>query len=461
MNQGEFKKFRDVFWKTDYEATLQSITDYNRRLRTLVVDSQSREYASGGRRAHRSDLMFFRGIRKYTRSLHNALCDARRWQCSQSNSHSHLLSLRLSDEKGALRALATNGSFSSSKFALILWSRDRSGSSQAHAQWLVREFQMQTVNATTASSIPPNTSHVYNPSQTSSQRVTPKGILRSGKSTHKDVRKAVMAAPLEAMPWANQSPTESVGTELTDICSHLLPTVRLTSSYECIGSIKDINDNSHFYELYMTQDLNTNVQPETLHDVLASDLARTPLSQVTPESLYLWKNRLTVAAILATSVLQLQGNWMDQEWGIKDIVLANDTTNAASATGKLIKLLYLTCKIPFGPRAQPRPDPVIQSQLLFRLGLALTELACLQPIDQLRLPEDDRQNPSTTDLATASRLLSIVGSHCGANYAQVVRSCLFWSGPSSEDMDDKDLQNAVYDKVVQPLKEDLAAWSSQ
>jgi hypothetical protein len=456
--QGEFKKFRDVFWRTDYEVTLQRITDCNGRLRTLVADSQSREYTSGGRRGHRSGLTSFRGIRKYTRSLHNALCGAHRWQCSQS--HSHLLSLRLGDEKGAL---AASGSSSSSNFALILWSRDHSASPQAHGQWLVKEFQMRTVTTTTAS-IPPNTSHVSSPSHTPSQHVTRKGILRSGKSAHNNMRKAAIAVPLEAIPWTKQYPSEGVSPELTEICSHLLncrPAVSSTSSYECVGSIKDINDNSHFYELYVTQNLNTAVQAETLHDVLASDLTRTPLSQLTSDSLYIWKNRLTVAAILATSVLQLQGSWMDQQWGTKDIVLANDTTGTASATGKLINLLYLTCRIPVGPRAQPPPDPVIQSQLLFPLGLALTELACLQPIDKLRLPEDDRQNPSTTNLATASRLLNIVRSHCGANYAEVVRSCLFWPGPGSEDMDDEDFQNAVYDKIVQPLREDLDVWFSR
>jgi hypothetical protein len=443
-----------VLWRTDYEETLQRITDYNRRLRTLVADSQSRESAVGGRRAYRSDLTFFRGLRKYTRSLHSALCSTHRWQCSQS--HSHLLSLWLGDEKGALTA-------GSSKFALILWSQDHNGSSQTHAQWLMREFQMHTVTAATAY-VPPDASHVSSPNPLPTQKAIRKGILRSGKSAHKDLKKAVMSAPLEAMPRTKQYPSEIVSAELTDICSQLLncgPTGSLSSSYECLGSIKDINDNSHFYELYVTQDLSRTVQAETLHDALASDLARTPLSQVTSDSLYIWKNRLTVAAILATSVLQLQGSWMDQQWDTKDIVLANNTSSTGSATEKLFKLLYLTCKIPFSPRAQPSSDPVIQSQLLFPLGLALTELACLQPIDKLRLPEDDRQNPSTTNLATASRLLNIVQGHCGANYAEVVRNCLFWPGPGSEDMDDTEFQSAVYDKIVQPLREDLDAWFSR
>ena len=446
-----------MLWRTDYEATLQKITDYNTRLRTLVTDWQGRESASRGRRAHRSSLTSLRGIRKYMRSLRNTLRSDDRWQCSEP--HSHFLSLRLDDEKGAF---TEDGSSATSKFALILWLRDHSSSSQSHAQWFVRRFHMQVITAESAN-IPQNTSHVPSLDYIPSQKFALKSILKPVNRVHKDIMKAVVMAPSQAIPSMNQYSYKSMSPELTNICSHLcnrLPSVDLSNPFKCLGSVKDINDSTHFYELYVTQNLSETVQPETLHGVLASDLARTPLSQVGPDSLYIWKNRLRVAVILAMSVLQLQGSWMDQQWGTKDIVLANDTTNTASISGESSKLPYLDCKIPASPHALSQPDPIIQSQVLFPLGLALTELACLQPIDKLRLPEDDRHNPSTTDLVTASRLLNIVRGHCGPNYAEAVRICLFWPGPGGEDMNDEEFQSAVYDKVVQPLKEDLASWFS-
>ena len=148
---------------------------------------------------------------------------------------------------------------------------------------------------------------------------------------------------------------------------------------------------------------------------------------------------------------------MNQYWRTKDVILANGSVTTDPLLYKPFKTLYLTRQGPVGPRVPNPPNPDISSQHLFLLGLALTELACLQPIEKLRLPEDIKEDANKTSHATASRLLSVIKARYGDTFAEVVGCCLSWSGHNGEDMDDEEFQNAVYDKIVQPLKSNLYA----
>lgn len=152
--QNEIKRFRDVLWRTEYEATLQKITDHNTRLRKLVSDVEEKSSTSKGHRAHRSDLTFFQRVKRYGKGLHSAVCIASRWQCPQS--HSHFLGLQLSDENGTSD---TDGTSFGSKFELILWLQDQNSENHARARWTTREFYMQPVMNTvpTSTAVPQNT----------------------------------------------------------------------------------------------------------------------------------------------------------------------------------------------------------------------------------------------------------------------------------------------------------------
>ncbi|KIW90526.1 uncharacterized protein Z519_09173 [Cladophialophora bantiana CBS 173.52] len=98
---------------------------------------------------------------------------------------------------------------------------------------------------------------------------------------------------------------------------------------------------------------------------------------------------------------------------------------------------------------------MIRSNVLFPLGLALVELSLGQPLEVLYEPQDHGAIEAVANLKTALRVLDFVHDRSGSRYCDVVKMCLLWTGPDGDQLDDKSLQNAVFEKVVMPLLDDL------
>jgi hypothetical protein len=103
---------------------------------------------------------------------------------------------------------------------------------------------------------------------------------------------------------------------------------------------------------------------------------------------------------------------------------------------------------------------MIRSEVLFALGLTLTELCLGQTLTNLEEPCDvvpgDKE---LTMFNTAQRLLSHVFGEGGENYENVVYRCLYcpFDDIREWNFDNEEFQREVFEKIVAPLVKD---WSN-
>lgn len=173
------------------------------------------------------------------------------------------------------------------------------------------------------------------------------------------------------------------------------------------------------------------------------------------------RNRLQVAATLASSVLQLDGtNWVRDQWRAKDVFLMS---RRESKRGPLD--LYVTSRI-LNRNQESIPSERFaknkaQGQALISLGLTLLELSFEQPLAHLRAPEDEDPIEIKQDWNTGERLLKYVADENGEEYRNVVPRCLYLQFDVDEDdvtFENAMFQREVYEKVVYPLNKLLEAF---
>lgn len=165
------------------------------------------------------------------------------------------------------------------------------------------------------------------------------------------------------------------------------------------------------------------------------------------------KDRLTLAANLACSVLQFHGNWLQSRWRARDIIFIREPTgNIGHPT------LALNAPHPVKDSTMCRGaanSALIRNEILFPLGLVLVELSLCQPLEQLRTAEDHDENEATSNLKTATRLLRYVELSSGPLYGDVVEQCLSWRWKGGYTLDDETMQEEIYQRIVFPLAENL------
>ena len=98
----------------------------------------------------------------------------------------------------------------------------------------------------------------------------------------------------------------------------------------------------------------------------------------------------------------------------------------------------------------------IPSDVLFVLGITLTELSFGQNIYDMRVEEDVDTTEIMTNFNTASRLIDHVYTESGPKYGDAVRRCLKCP-PDVRDasLDNEEFQEAVYESIVTPLRQDF------
>ncbi|KAL9616432.1 MAG: hypothetical protein Q9160_008708 [Pyrenula sp. 1 TL-2023] len=248
---------------------------------------------------------------------------------------------------------------------------------------------------------------------------------------------------------------------------------------------------------------NIDFQTESLAHMLSSDqrVAQSITRHITR------RDRLYLAALLATSVLQLDGSWLRRYWTSNDIYFTRET-----ASKPIFDRPYISWRLDIGDKDQeatpvlnqqnidnsvahgettslsnpgtglanktapPIPQPIISeqspthphfsdeqvpenhlilSEVLFPLGLTLTELSLGRTLADLRLPEDEDSNETYVKLKTASRLLKHVNSESGPRYHDAVKKCLYWTDVRDDRFENEEFQKAVFESVVTPLAQDL------
>jgi hypothetical protein len=198
---------------------------------------------------------------------------------------------------------------------------------------------------------------------------------------------------------------------------------------------------------------------------IAADLGARSLSDLIKESsnyfkaptsdrfLLTRKQRLRLAVNLACSVLQFHGSWLKSHWRAKDIMFKTSADidspfvqwnigNEGDVWGK-------------GKGKGRISSPLIQSDILFPLGLILVELSLCQTLEVLRTAEDEDQMEACADLKTAARFVNLVEQQSGSDYKKVVKACLFWPGSEEFNLDNEEMQDDMFRLIISPLIENL------
>ena len=180
------------------------------------------------------------------------------------------------------------------------------------------------------------------------------------------------------------------------------------------------------------------------------------------------KERLRLAKSLAVAVLEFHSTpWLSETWGSGDILFYSVKETEENG---LLGIPFLKAPLVEDSRQAELYDGHSEKEksvlgvlnvCLYNLGIVLLELGFDAPLRSLRrdLDLERGQADQNTDYRTANRLKYLVSKKLGARYGTVVRKCLDCDFDSGYELDDVELQNAVFDHVVKELDRCLKAAS--
>jgi hypothetical protein len=236
---------------------------------------------------------------------------------------------------------------------------------------------------------------------------------------------------------------------IVDICSALST---VGTNGETNAPIGFIFDENHRHNMYYVRNLAGNLRSQSLAELIAasSDIFKAPSRG---SFLFTWGHRLRVAVNLACSVLQFHGSWLKSQWRSRDIMF---TKHLSGDIDKPYVLWNVGSELDAWSLCRDKPTfSLIQSEILFPLGLVLVELSLCQTLEALRIPEDDDRVEAYENLKTATRLLQVVEEQSGAEYEKVVRRCLLWPGTKESTLESEQIQDEIFQLIISPLVENL------
>jgi hypothetical protein len=165
------------------------------------------------------------------------------------------------------------------------------------------------------------------------------------------------------------------------------------------------------------------------------------------------RDRLFLAAALASNAVKFDGSWLKKYWRSRDIFLLQHDWPTAET-----KHPYLSWRVLVGeslheeePLAPIAPTPIdsIHKEILFPLGLTLIELSLARTWADIGSANHGISRESTNNLEETLRL---VYDESGLHYGDAVRSCLFWRIDSrGRGFDDDEYLLSVFEQIVSPL----------
>ena len=424
----ELKRLKITLSKSVYDNLLNSIDKANKDLRDITHQNRYLEPLREKKRSRRhiEDLQL---IRKHAASLYRVLVAGKAWKCPCRNSH--LASLRL--ESRPQRSDSGLPWTQTAYIFRVVFSTNPSlkPTPQKSPQW--QEMELRSHLESSEVSIP----------------------IKNARRPVKGVRFAPdQIASSGALPMSQQLAGISLTAEtIADICKTLH---KAQTTNEVVGYLADETDRNHRHYLCRANTIPIDEpQSESLGEILAN-------SQHTSASLSLLRReRLEIAVILASSVLQLDGtSWIESRWSSYDVLFYNKVHGVSTPYYKYPYLPWKQCSLDSSSSQDydtPIPrDRFIRSEVLFALGLTLIELCFGATMENLKVAEDEDPNKFIIKLNTAHRLLSLVYREMGDVYGDVVRRCLLQPFDVRElSLDNEEVQQQVYDGIVAPLTDAL------
>ena len=423
----ELKRLKVTLSKSVYDNLLNSIDKANKDLRDITHQNRYLEPIREKKRSRRhiEDLQL---IRKHAASLYRVLVAGKAWKCPCRNSH--MASLRLES-----RPQRTDSGLPSThtvyNFRVVLSTNSLEPTQHNSPQW--QEVELR--------------SHIDS------------GEINIPTKNDNRLVKGVRFAPdpidcAAALPISQQLSGTGLSAEtIADICTTLH---RVQKTNEVVGYLADETNNNHRHYLCRA---NTIPVDEPQSESLGEILARSQHVSASPSLLR--RERLELAVVLASSVLQLDGScWIEPRWSSYDVFFYNKAHGASTSYYRYPYLPWKQCSLDNHPSSgfsTPGPrDRSIRSDVLFALGLTLIELCFGATMENLQTAEDDDPNTFIVKLNPAHRLLNLVYREMGDVYGDVVRRCLLQPFDVRElNLDNEDVQQQVYDGIVAPLTDAL------
>ncbi|CAI7613135.1 uncharacterized protein N7487_003825 [Penicillium crustosum] len=427
----EIKKFKDIFSKSIYLDLFARLDAANKILNTLVEQSDYRSTIQKHRISKRP-LLRQKRAQKSARSLHNAIIRGKYWKCACIDQHSIHFVLSYPPED------INDGSKESShgpRFRMIFPSNSPIDLGKG---WCEIEAESDTIqsNVDTLNRSPPQSNQDKAPLAKKKVKVQ-----FAFDTSYED--KPPMMPDMSSVP------------PIVDICSTLST---VGTSGETNAPIGFISDENHRHNMYYVRKLAGNLRSQSLAELIAasSDIFKAPTGG---SFLFTRGHRLRVAVNLACSVLQFHGSWLKTQWRSRDIMF---TKNASGDIDKPYVLWNVGSELDAWSLCRDNPTfSLIQSEILFPLGLVLVELSLCQTLEALRIPEDDDPVEAYVNLKTATRLLRVVEEQSGGDYEKVARRCLLWPGTKDSTLESEQMQDEIFQLIISPLIENLRSFEGR
>jgi hypothetical protein len=404
----QIRKIKTILSKSVYVEVFRKMDGHNGMLRTLIEQSI---YRNATQQKPRSDaiqtVQRYKTIRKVVSSIYKTVIQEKFWRCPCRNVHTIRFVL---DQK-------VNGCDEVEKVRFrMVFTAPASGSMIATiSKW--HEVAVEPAQI-----------------QSASQQGFSQPSIPTGSSLCMD-------------PSHQISPSQ-----ISDMCNALARYVTSPDNQKPLGYL---SDGSYRHDLFVLRSDEGMLDSQSLEDLLRESSQFLP--SVDGGFDFSRRDRLYLAAKLASTVIQFQGNWLPESWGSGDISISKNAASLAEA----IRCPFLTRKL-VNTEAVERSlrSSQVCNETLLQLGLALIELSLCRHISLRQNPQEAAGDKIAGLLLTANRCLESVYGQSGMRYCNVVNQCLVWARTKHMEVESDEFQAAVLENVVKPLVKDLTCFDS-
>ncbi|KAI9791857.1 MAG: hypothetical protein M1816_003402 [Peltula sp. TS41687] len=459
----EMRRLRISFSKKKFKR-IRTLADYNDELTKII--GLNDELAPSRRLRKRTPFMeYIRRIQDHACSLHGILKEG--WRCPCRSPHTAILRL----EKRIAEESSSNVFF-----------RVRFGSEALSIPWHATEIRVlelghpSTVSASSSSSsiklmselkrqladksIGPalrGSSTLVQKLTSYSNSVVNNGLVTITKTQTK--KKARFLDPPQPLSALSTIPSDL--SEIDDLCKAVQ---NWGPEHAGLGFLYDDQNRRHgIYSILEQQHGPNTRETVSLEGLLSGQhggAAGNPLTRY---------ERFTLAAILASSLLQLQTTpWLSETWSKQDILFLQGGENRRRA---IIEHPYVAEQFVSSNLARRVETPTDTSptamngcrKSIIALGIMLLEL-CFgekledQPIRKKYLQQDGTPN-DYTDLCTAKEWHERIYEEYGDALSDAIRRCLDCSFGPKPNFADDEFKQAIYSDVIEPIEKFLQLWS--
>lgn len=242
--------------------------------------------------------------------------------------------------------------------------------------------------------------------------------------------------------------SESVNEELSEIeniCTTLMSCHRQPRS---MGFLKDPE---HFrHELYGQPRMCISRDIVSVTSLLSREFKKSGIHRSLKLSR---KDRKEISIQVTTALLLLYSTpWITSEWSGAEVVFENFDRTASSYNLRP----YISRR--FSAASKCSSNAVLSGkntqETLFRLGILLLELCIGESLDEHCLDIGKARTRETEFDIVSEWWQREAGTAEGPEVAEIIRKCLFFKFQTdSKNLFDEDLRRAIYNEVVQPLRE--------